>query len=108
MSEVKPVSIGRKARKLSGFAWNVLNYVQQKRGNTVFASREVYSKRVAICNSCDKFIEKKNECGECGCFIPAKANIALNSCPLNRWEDSPVNKVIEDPWEDSPVDKVSV
>ena len=86
MSEVKGVSIGRKARNLSGFAWNVLNYVQQKRGNTVFASREVYSKRVSICNSCDKFIEKKDECGECGCFIPAKAKIILDSCPLKKWD----------------------
>jgi len=43
------------------------------------------SKRLEICESCDKFISATKQCRECGCIMPMKVKLANAKCPLNKW-----------------------
>ena len=60
----------------------------------------VKQERLAICNSCDMFVEKIQMCKECGCYMPAKAMFASISCPISKWPtaepgDSIINSLEE-------------
>ena len=41
------------------------------------------SKRMSICNQCDKY--KMGICTACGCMIHLKAKMLTASCPIGKW-----------------------
>lgn len=86
MSEEKKYpSIGKQAKNLANFSWELVQYIQQNKNNVLFVSDDVYKERLTTCKSCDKYDELENRCTECGCYVPGKAKIILDSCPLEKW-----------------------
>lgn len=49
---------------------------------------EEYSRRLSICQVCDKLEPKEKRCRECGCFVETKAKMLSESCPLGKWDQS--------------------
>lgn len=52
----------------------------------VFRRRfEISEKRLAICETCDRFDKEKRKCLECGCFMEYKTLLPFVHCPLHKW-----------------------
>jgi hypothetical protein len=56
------------------------------------ASKEITSKRLEICKSCEfhALLLKKSRCTICGCFLKAKASLIDQSCPHpegSKWKE---------------------
>ena len=49
-----------------------------------YCGDELLSKRLNICNSCSKLIDKMT-CGECGCFVQFRARHSTAHCALEKW-----------------------
>ena len=57
--------------------------------------REVYAKRMEICNSCP--FNKRGTCKKCGCVLKMKVCSDKTSCPEGKWRPiSKNNKTITD------------
>ena len=58
-----------------------------------YVSKELYRKRLELCNSCPDRLKASNEralaktsrCPLCGCFIYLKAKLSTENCPANDW-----------------------
>lgn len=86
MSEEKKYpSLFQQGKNLAGFAWELLNYIENNQHKVLVVSDEVYRERIMTCKSCDMYDELENRCKECGCYVPGKAKIILDSCPLDKW-----------------------
>ena len=48
------------------------------------ASDEEYSRRIGICDGCDKLEE--GLCRACGCFVELRAAVKYRNCPYDYWE----------------------
>ena len=48
------------------------------------APRAVAAERMAICESCDHYTDKKT-CEICQCFMPLKTTMSNMKCPLDKW-----------------------
>jgi hypothetical protein len=48
------------------------------------------SKRLEVCNTCDKLkiVFMTRTCGVCNCIVAAKVLLPNAACPLNKWEDT--------------------
>ena len=42
--------------------------------------------RMAICKTCDFFINKTTTCKKCGCFMILKTKILSSQCPIGKWD----------------------
>ncbi len=49
-------------------------------------SESLQKERMAICRSCEFFIELTNQCKKCGCIMDAKTRLPNASCPEHKWE----------------------
>lgn len=58
--------------------WDILNSSIPK------VSKEMATKRLDICNSCESFI--KGMCKECFCIMKIKTTLSNAYCPLHKWE----------------------
>ena len=47
---------------------------------------EIGERRIAICESCDRYIKIVATCTECGCIMPLKTKIKGSWCPIGKWE----------------------
>lgn len=52
-------------------------------GEKIRADRDVYEKRLGICNDCEMF--NKGKCTECGCNMILKCGINSAKCPKGKW-----------------------
>lgn len=59
--------------------WDILN------PNIPRSSDDVQSKRMSICESCERFFKPTRQCKECGCFMDIKTKLEQASCPLEKW-----------------------
>ena len=87
-------SLTQQGKNFFGSMWN---YAKSGFKNV---SDENFNKRMAVCQTCDRFDEKKVRCRECGCFLKAKARQAAATCPLDKWDkDENGNQisVVEEP-----------
>lgn len=50
------------------------------------APEHIKEERLAICNSCDKFLHTTSTCKVCGCFMKLKTAYAKAMCPLKKWD----------------------
>ena len=41
--------------------------------------------KLAICKSCEKFVDAVKMCKVCKCFMPVKTRIPGLSCPIDKW-----------------------
>lgn len=58
-------------------------------GAAASVSQEERERRLAICNSCEKYDQKKARCSLCGCKMSLKTHLASASCPHpegDRWK----------------------
>ena len=53
--------------------------------NTEYASKDIQSQRLEICNSCPEFIKLTSQCKKCGCVMKLKTKLALAACPIEKW-----------------------
>jgi hypothetical protein len=62
-----------------------------------FVTGQKRTDRLAICQSCEHFVESTKSCGPlvteaftdsklCGCHMPTKTRLKVASCPLGKWE----------------------
>jgi hypothetical protein len=49
------------------------------------ATTDLVSKRLSVCESCDRFLKPTKQCLECGCIMPLKVRLQQAKCPLNKW-----------------------
>lgn len=63
---------------------NKLNDFQEQI-NASFASDELRSIRIEICNSCPELFALTNQCKKCGCFVKHKTKLVSQECPLGKW-----------------------
>ncbi|MBV6373303.1 DUF6171 family protein [Enterococcus casseliflavus] len=50
------------------------------------ASREIVSRRIAVCETCP--LRLNHTCTKCGCFYRFRANLAKKNCPAGMWEQT--------------------
>ena len=43
-------------------------------------------RRIALCESCDKFDAGTNKCGVCKCSIAVRVLFTVNGCPEGKWK----------------------
>ena len=79
-------SLLRKGINLSQYTWELMKYVTENPGKTLFVEDEVYNKRLEICRECPEFDFPKFQCNECGCPLQQKARMLLDACPLDKWD----------------------
>lgn len=48
-------------------------------------SEETANKRMAICESCPKFLSSFKRCDICGCFMVIKTKLKDATCPDGLW-----------------------
>ena len=60
------------------------NSIFQNIKEELVASTEERTKRLAICEQCDRFTESKI-CLECNCFMPIKTWVQFKQCPKGKW-----------------------
>ena len=63
--------------------WDLLNPTLGR------VSSESESKRLSICNECEKFIHLTSQCKDCGCFMNLKTKLPNSECPLGKWGQEP-------------------
>jgi hypothetical protein len=78
-------SLLQQGKNLSKFTLDVIKQLMVEGPQNLFVSPETYSKRLKICETCDRYDENQIRCRECGCHIREKANFMLESCPLQKW-----------------------
>lgn len=57
----------------------------QELGKWAMAGFEVVDSdsRIAICKTCDKYVN--GVCSMCGCFVAIKSKLGSASCPIGKW-----------------------
>lgn len=80
VSEQKYPSLGAMAKNLVKEAGKTAS--RAVRGKTVTVPKEVSEERLAICQACEFFDNKKSRCKKCGCKMPYKVGLASGRCPL--------------------------
>jgi hypothetical protein len=64
--------------------WNLAKTMAQfATSGFALTSREMYDKRLAICDACP--MHRGHKCLACGCYLPVKAAMAVAECPDGRW-----------------------
>ncbi len=59
--------------------WDMLNPKIQH------VSAEVAASRIALCESCEKWLSVTRQCKRCGCFMDLKTKLPHAGCPLHKW-----------------------
>jgi hypothetical protein len=54
--------------------------------NPKLVSRIERKERLAICHSCDHYIENSDQCDVCLCIMSIKTSFEAMDCPLDKWE----------------------
>ena len=53
--------------------------------NNYLLPKEKCEERMAICRTCEHFIESTVMCNKCFCYLPWKVNLAPACCPEHKW-----------------------
>lgn len=61
---------------------SIINYTKSGFKNV---SKEIKSKRLNICSSCEYYNSTFKQCGQCGCLLEIKTMWATEKCPLDKW-----------------------
>ena len=49
-------------------------------------SEEVYTTRLAHCETCEHYIKALGTCKKCGCFMRLKCSLSNAKCPVDKWK----------------------
>ena len=79
-------SLLQKGINLSQYTWELLKYINDNPGKSLFVSDDVFDQRIEICRECPKFVKDNFMCLECGCPLQQKARMILDACPLEKWD----------------------
>jgi peroxiredoxin len=72
--------------RLARQAWNLAQaMVEFAADGAMTLSHEQYSRRLEICDQCDK--RRGSRCTECGCFLKIKARGRAFKCPAGKWPE---------------------
>jgi hypothetical protein len=52
-------------------------------GDQINLSEEEANKRLAICESCEFYINSR--CSKCGCYMAVKTYLKAANCPVGKW-----------------------
>lgn len=59
--------------------------------NSPRASKDLRSKRMEVCKSCDRY--SMGVCLECGCVMKLKTILLNSTCPLHKWSFENIEEV---------------
>jgi hypothetical protein len=72
--------------RLARQAWNLAQaMVEFAADGAKTLSQEQYSRRLEICDPCEK--RRGSRCVECGCFLKVKARGRAFTCPMGKWPE---------------------
>jgi hypothetical protein len=66
------------------FAASIKDTAKRLLEDPTVAPRRVAALRMEVCESCDRYTEKKT-CEICQCFMPIKTTMANMKCPIDKW-----------------------
>jgi hypothetical protein len=66
------------------FAASIKDTAARLLQDPTIAPRVVSRQRLDICESCDRYTEKKT-CEICQCYMPLKTTMANMKCPIDKW-----------------------
>ena len=69
------------------FANSIKDTAKRLLQNPTMAPRAIAQERMAMCESCDRFISESKICEICGCYLPLKTAAANMKCPIDKWEE---------------------
>lgn len=46
---------------------------------------KISKERLAICETCEFFVNKTTKCEKCGCFMEYKSLMLSQECPIGKW-----------------------
>lgn len=55
------------------------------KGEIVRASASEIDRRLAICKTCEHFVDNPMKCRKCGCFLNLKTRLETEHCPIAKW-----------------------
>lgn len=55
------------------------------KGEKVRASQSEIDRRMAICKTCEHFVDNPMKCRKCGCFLNLKTRLETEHCPIGKW-----------------------
>ena len=80
--KTEPLKMPTITRQAWNFTKSITKYVKSGMHD---AGKEVFEKRIAVCNTCPW--RKDEKCSKCGCFIDIKAKWGTSTCPDDRWPE---------------------
>lgn len=57
--------------------------------NPKLVPRSVRKERIAICHSCERYLEDTDQCSICQCIMGIKTSFANMKCPIDKWDEWP-------------------
>lgn len=68
------------------FAASIKDTARRLLEDPTVAPRAVAAERLLVCESCDRYTEKKT-CEICMCYMPLKTTMANMECPIQKWSE---------------------
>lgn len=73
----------RRAANLTGAAFRLAKATMK--GEKVRASQSEIERRLAICKTCEHFVDNPMKCRKCGCYLNLKTRLETEHCPIGKW-----------------------
>jgi hypothetical protein len=68
------------------FAASLKDSAKEVLKNPKLVPRAERKERLAVCHSCDHYIEDSDQCDVCLCIMSIKASFEAMDCPLGKWK----------------------
>ena len=69
------------------FAASIKDTARRLLEDSTVAPRSVANERLAICESCDRYMPESGQCSICMCYMKLKCAMANMECPLQKWSE---------------------
>ena len=69
------------------FAASIRDTAKRLLEDPTVAPRAVAAERLAICESCDRYMPESGQCSICMCYMKLKCAMANMRCPIDKWEE---------------------
>ena len=69
------------------FAASIKDTAKRLLEDPTIAPRSVAADRMAICESCDRYMPESGQCSLCMCYMKLKTTMANMKCPIDKWEE---------------------
>lgn len=69
------------------FAASIKDTAKRLLKDPTIAPRAVAAERIAICESCDRYLPESGQCSLCMCYMKLKTTMANMKCPIDKWSE---------------------